>query len=156
MKAARRRDTRSRLARCLLLGAALSWSLLGCAARTQIRIDSAPNVNEQRSVYVLVRTVDEASYRTESYDEVAARVVHPDDSVQIVAVALPGVRLAFTLPAPSKGKIAVYALFERPRCGAWRVLLPPNASSAVNLRLSDGQLCLVDERGACVPTPCTE
>ncbi|HKO53770.1 MAG TPA: hypothetical protein VJV79_38950 [Polyangiaceae bacterium] len=136
----------------LLAGSAL---LIGCAAeRIQIRVDSAKNVNEQRSVYLLVRKVEEADYRQESYDEVAARVVHPDDSVVGMAVALPGVPQSFSFAAPEKGRVAVYALFERPKCGAWRVLVPASALPKVELRLSDGRICLLGDAGECVATEC--
>lgn len=130
--------------------------LAGCSSpeQVQIRVNSASNVNDQRSVYVLVRAVQEADYRTESYDEVAARVVHPDESVLEMSVALPGVPLSFTAEAPAKARLAVYAFFERPRCGAWRVLLPEDAPLTAELRLSDGKLCLVGERGECVASPC--
>jgi hypothetical protein len=135
---------------------ALALLLAGCSSpeQVQIRMNSASNVNEQRSVYVLVRAVQEADYRTESYDEVAAKVVHPDESVLEMSVALPGVPLSFSQAAPAKGRLAVYAFFERPRCGAWRVLLPEEAPPTVDLRLSDGKLCLVGERGECVASPC--
>ncbi len=130
----------------------------GCATPTplvQLRVASASNVNDQRTVYVLVRSVQESDYRMESYDEVAAEVVHPDESVLNMAVALPGVPLSFSLPMPVKAqRIAVYALFERPVCGAWRVLLPQQAPTSAELRLGDGKLCLVGERGECVAQGC--
>jgi hypothetical protein len=141
------------------LAACVFLTLSGCAAPApvvQLRVASASNVNDQRSVYVLVRTVQESDYRMESYDEVAGKVVEPDESVVDMAVALPGVPLAFSLGAPAKPKqrIAVYALFERPVCGAWRVLLPEKAANNVELRLNDGKLCLVGERGECVAQGC--
>jgi hypothetical protein len=141
--------------RLLALAAVLASALGGCGDPTvQLRVDSASNVNGQRSVYVLVRAVQEADFRMESYDEVAARVVHPDDSVQDMAVALPGVPVSFSLKVPSKGRLAVYAMFERPVCGAWRVLLPKKAPDQAELRLDDGKLCLLDEGGECVAEGC--
>ena len=142
-----------------------SWSALGalvalgCASDpgVRVRVDSASNVNDQRSVYVLVRAVQEADYRMESYDEVAAKVVHPDDSVEDMAVALPGVSLTFSLKVPpSKKRVAVYAMFERPVCGAWRVLLPENPPESAEVRLYDGRLCLVGEDGQCIAQGCGE
>lgn len=151
------RQMRSRLGRWVTHALLLLSTLGGCASApvVQLRVDSASNVNDQRSVYVLVRAVQESDYRTESYDEVAAKVVHPDESVQDMAVALPGVRLSFSLkPPPSKQRVAVYAMFERPVCGAWRVLLPEKTPAQVELRLNDGRLCLVDERGQCIAAGC--
>jgi hypothetical protein len=141
------------------LGVAITIALgatLGCGPSVvRLRVDSASNVNDQRSVYVLVRTVQEADYRMESYDEVAAKVVHPDESVVDVAVALPGVSLKFSmLTPPAKKRVAVYAMFERPVCGAWRVLLPEKAPEQAELRLSDGKLCLVAESGECIAQGC--
>jgi len=133
---------------------ALCVVLAACSERVQLRIDSAKNVNEQRSVYVLVRKVEDAAYRQETYDEVAARVMHPDESVLEMAVALPAVPLEFSMRPPDKGRIAVYALFERPQCGQWRVLVPASALPKARLRISDGRLCLVAENGQCVPTEC--
>jgi hypothetical protein len=133
----------------------LTFLLAGCGdSVVRLRVDSASNVNGQRSVYVLVRTVQEADYRMESYDEIAAKVVHPDESVQDMAVALPGVPVSFSLKKPAKGRVAIYALFERPVCGAWRVLLAKETPSQAELRLDDGKLCLVDERGECVAQGC--
>lgn len=129
----------------------------GCGAEpvVQLRVDSAANVNDQRSVYVVVRTVQESDYRMESYDEVAAKVVHPDESVVDMAVALPGVPLSFSMkPPPAKKRVAVYALFERPVCGAWRVLLPEKAPEKAQLQLNDGKLCLFDAGGECVAQGC--
>lgn len=141
------------------LGGALMVALgatLGCGPSVlRLQVDSASNVNDERSVYVLVRTVQESDYRMESYDEVAAKVVHPDESVVDVAVALPGVSLKFSMLAPpAKKRVAVYAMFERPACGAWRVLLPEKAPERAELRLSDGKLCLVAESGECVAQGC--
>lgn len=144
--------------RSLLVAAAALGALFvgGCSDPVvRLRVNAASNVNDQRSVYVLVRTVQESDYRMESYDEVAAKVVHPDESVVDMAVALPGVPLAFSMKAPAaKQRVAVYALFERPLCGAWRVLLPEKPAENSELRLSDGKLCLVGERGECVAQGC--
>jgi hypothetical protein len=159
MNSARRCEIRARIARWGALAAGLGFSLSGCATPTpivQLHVASASNVNDQRSVYVLVRSVQESDYRMESYDELAAKVVHPDDSVVDMAVALPGVPLSFTLKGPAKPKqrIAVYALFERPVCGAWRVLLPEKTPTSAELRLDDGKLCLVGDSGECVAQGC--
>ncbi len=144
--------------RKLALTLASVLTLSACATPPRIvalRVASAANVNDQRSVYVLVRNVQEADYRLESYDEVASKVVAPDESIVRMAVALPGVPLSFSLPAPApKQRIAVYALFGRPVCGAWRVLLPEQAPNNAELRLNDGKLCLVDEHGECVAQGC--
>lgn len=151
------RTARPHAANFRLLAFSLFCTLGSCSGteHVQIRLISAANVNARRSVYVLVRTVKESDYRTESYDEVAAKVVHPDESVVDMAVALPGVPLSFSpVPPAAKSRLAVYALFEQPRCGAWRVLLPEGTERALELRLNDGQLCLVGERGECVATAC--
>jgi hypothetical protein len=142
-----------------LLSVALLLTFSSCASPApvvQLRVASASNVNDRRSVYVLVRTVQESDYRLESYDEVASKVVDPDDSVVDMAVALPGVPLSFSLAAPAmpKQRIAVYAMFERPVCGAWRVLLPEKSRATAELRLNGSKLCLVDERGECVAQSC--
>lgn len=135
----------------------LLLAALGCASDpgVKLRVDSASNVNDQRSVYLLVRAVQEADYRMESYDEVAAKVVQPDESVEDMAVALPGVPLTFALKEPPpKKRIAIYAMFERPVCGGWRVLLPESLSADVEVRLYDGRLCLVTEDGQCIVQGC--
>lgn len=133
-------------------------AVLGFACSSEpslrVKVRSSSDVNDQRSVYVLVRTVEESEFRLESYDEIAAKVLNPDDSVQDVAVVLPGSSLSFSLKLPpAKKRIAVYAMFERPLCGAWRVLLPEAAPHA-ELRLSDGRLCLVGEGGQCIVHGC--
>ena len=144
------------------LGAALCPLILtvlaSCGASdpvVRLRVDAASNVNDERSVYVLVRTVQESDFQMESYDEVAAQVVHPDESVVDMAVALPGVPLSFALKSPpAKKRVAVYAMFERPMCGAWRVLLPEKVPAFAKLRLDDGRLCFVGESGECVAQGC--
>jgi hypothetical protein len=140
------------------LGLASLLAAFGCGGESvvHLRVDSAANVNDQRSVYVLVRTVQESDYRMESYDEVAAKVVHPDESVVDMAVALPGVPLSFAMKTPpAKKRVAVYAMFEHPVCGAWRVLLPEKAPEQTQLQLHDGKLCLVDAGGECVAQGCS-
>jgi hypothetical protein len=132
-------------------------ALLACSSTpaVKLRVDSTANINDQRSVYLLVRTVQEADYRMESYDEVAAKVVQPDDSIEHMAVALPGVSLTFTLKEPPpKKRVAIYAMFERPVCGGWRVLLPEKRSSDFQVRLYEGRLCLVGADGQCITQGC--
>jgi hypothetical protein len=133
-------------------------ALTSCGASdpvVRLRVDAASNVNDERSVYVLVRTVQESDFQMESYDEVAAQVVHPDESVIDMAVALPGVPLSFALKSPPpKKRVAVYAMFERPMCGAWRVLLPEKVPAFAQLRLEDGRLCFVGEGGECIAQGC--
>lgn len=125
----------------LILGAALA----GCGSSTtkQVRLSIKPDasMNDARSCYVLARTVDDKAYGIESYDDVAAKAMSPDASVQRAVVVVPGVSQEINLSVPEKGRIAIYALFKQPEDDGWRVLLPATAPEKAEIRLGRARMC---------------
>lgn len=127
----------------------LGIHLLGCGPTTkQVRLSIRPSLdmNDTRSCYVVARAVEEKAFGAESYDEVAARAMAPDDSVQRTLPVLPGRVQEITVPVPEKGRIAVYALLGRPEDERWRVLLPASPPAKVELRVDRGRLCWTSDR----------
>src|SRR4051812_33015978 len=103
--------------RHFLVIVALGAGLLSCnSAVKQVKIVVTPTgtLNGSRSCYLLARAVEEEAFIAESYDDVAARAMDPDDTVQHKIVLLPGMSQELTLPWPKKGRLAIYALFRQP------------------------------------------
>jgi predicted component of type VI protein secretion system len=128
--------------------------LVGCGgSQREVRVAIRPSqdLNDSRSVYVVARAVQDAAYASESYDDVAAKAMTPDASVQRAVVVLPGVAQEIKVPVPEKGRIAIYALFKQPEDDSWRVLLPATTTDGVEIRLGRGRMCWIGEdapRGA--------
>lgn len=118
--------------------------LSGCgSSQREVRVAIRPSqdLNDSRSVYVVARTVLDAAYAAESYDDVASKAMTPDATVQQSVVVLPGVAQEIKIPVPEKGRIAIYALFKQPEDEAWRVLLPAAAPNGVEIRLGRTRMC---------------
>jgi hypothetical protein len=135
--------------------------LSSCGSAKQVRLSIRPalDMNGSRSCYVLARTVEEKAFSTESYDDVAAKAMAPDDSVQDSVPVLPGRSQELTVLVPEKGRIALYAMLGQPEDDRWRVLLPASPPAKVELRVERGRLCWTseqdakDEQGRCGPGP---
>lgn len=135
----------------------LAAGILSCAGGVpQIKLVVNPTgaMNGSRSCFLLARVVNEETFIAESYDDVAARAMDPDDSVQRKIVLLPGMPQEVTIDAPAKGRLAIYALFRSPEDNGWRVLLPAKLPAKVELRLDRGLLCWVDQKTAKGPATC--
>jgi hypothetical protein len=118
-------------------------ALAGCGGAKQVRLSIRPeaDMNEVRSCYVVVRAVDDAVFATEGYKDVAAKAMSPDSTVQSVVVTVPGVSQEIEVPAPGKGRLAVYAMLRRPDGSAWRLLLPTSVPEHVEIRIGRTQVC---------------
>ena len=147
-----------------LLISILATVLAGCTgAQRELRVAIRPSLdlNDSRSVYVVARFVPDDAYAVESYDEVARKAMPPDASVQRSVMVLPGVAQEIRVPVPEKGRIALYAFFERPEDGTWRLLLPALTSKGVELRLGRARMCWIGESartgdaGVCGPESIT-
>ncbi|WP_165373808.1 MULTISPECIES: type VI secretion lipoprotein TssJ [Sorangium] len=137
-----------------VLGVSLGVAVVGCgSAQRQIQLTIRPStdMNESRSCYVLARAIDDKAFATESYDDVAAKAMAPDESVLSSIAVLPGVEQKVTLPVPEKGRIAVYALYRQPADDSWRLLLLATPPEKMELRLMRARMCWASEdrsRGA--------
>ncbi len=141
------------------LGALSIVILSSCGGSKQVKLTIVPSkdMNEARSCYVLARYVDDKLYGAESYEDVAAKVMAPDASVSRSVVVLPGVRQEITLPLPEKGRIAVYALLQKPEDDGWRVVFPAETPKEAEIHLGRGKMCWVGAAkggmGACSDAP---
>jgi hypothetical protein len=88
---------------------------------------------------MLVRKVDSKQYASESYSEVAARVVEPDESVLQREVIYPGTLQRIEVPLPAKASLAVYFLFTTPD-GSWQMLLEPPVASSLDIELEGNRM----------------
>ena len=135
--------------------------LAGCGSAKQVRLSIHPSqdMNDSRSCYVLVRSVEEKAYGTESYSDVASKAMAPDESVQRSVAVLPGVAQELTVSVPEKGRLAVYAMLRQPEDERWRVLLPASPPARVELRVERGRVCWTSAgeaksaEGRCGPGP---
>ena len=63
----------------------------GCGpSHLTLNVRSPAGINQGRPLYMVVRAVDSKKYLSETYSDVAAKVVAPDDSVIETAVVYPG------------------------------------------------------------------
>ena len=138
----------------MILFGALAAGCASSATQVQLVLHPAADANGARSVYVLVRTIDEKTFGAESYEAVATRVMTPDTSVQTSVVVLPGQTKMVTLQAPEKGALAIYALLERPDRDGWRLLFSTPPPKKIDLRIERSRLCRVKNASdPCVPEP---
>jgi predicted component of type VI protein secretion system len=140
----------------------LTALLAGCgSAPREVRFAIRPSkdLNDYRSVYVLVRAVPDAVYPVETYDDVAAKAMAPDPTVESTVVVLPGLAQEVKVPVPEQGRMAVYALFKQPEDSSWRLLLPAAVPSTVEIRLGRARMCWTSGStpkgaiGVCGPAP---
>jgi len=116
------------------------------AKQVRVLLRPSADLNGSRSCYVLARAVEEGEFSAESYDDVAAMVGTPDESVQRTVVLLPGRDQEITLSPPEKGRLAFYALLRQPEDDGWRVLLPSPLPDKLELRLDRGRLCWAGDK----------
>lgn len=117
----------------LLLGA-------GCVpGQLTINVKAAPNTNQSRPVYMVVRTVDSKAYLSQSYDEVVAKVVSPDKSVLHTGVVYPGKTRQVHVKVPQELPVAVSFLFTSPD-GAWQTLLDALVPGTVDIDLEGSRI----------------
>lgn len=106
-----KRDALSVLGLILL---AVTVAASGCVPSTVLTVETQPTANNGRPFYMLVRAVDAKTFGKEPYQEIARRVVSPDDSVLSADVIFPGVLREVQVKPPSKLAMAVYFLFTEP------------------------------------------
>lgn len=130
----------------LLLGALLALAT-GCATTLHVKVDSTPDTNHGRPIYMMVRTVDGQALVSEDYGEAAARVfAYPKDpSVQKVQVVLPGQSVDFSIPRSEEGALAIYFFFTHPG-NKWRIPLQSPLPSDLIVDLGENNIKRVQVR----------
>lgn len=127
---------------CLLLAAAA-----GCSSdKLRLQIESDPQTNNARSLYVVVSQVDERRYVTESYEAVAGRVFKapPDPMVLKASPVLPGHDLEIEVDKPADDKaVAIYFLFTKPG-PRWKTFLEGPLPDEVEFKLEGSQIAEQD------------
>ncbi|ACY15560.1 hypothetical protein [Haliangium ochraceum] len=113
--------------------------------RLTLRIASQQDTNAGRPLRVLVRSVDFKSFVEESYQDVAALVVAPDDSVRAAFVIFPGSPHSELLDAPADDEnLAVYFLFTDPAT-PWKRLYEAPIAEELQLELSEHSIVDPDD-----------
>jgi hypothetical protein len=112
----------------------------GCGApHLTVNVRSPAGTNQGRPLYMVVRTVDSKKYLSETYTEVAAKVVAPDDSVIETAVVYPGGEKSLRVTIPEKTSVAVSFLFTAPD-GAWQALLDAPVPRSIDFDLLENRI----------------
>lgn len=99
----------------------------GCASgpdfKREITFQSRDSTNGGKPFYVLVRSVGEGEFLSESYREVAKRLIPDteDPSVKALRFVVPGREQKVTIEVPDGELFAVYGMFLSPG-EPWRVL----------------------------------
>jgi hypothetical protein len=122
------------------LGLAALLSGIGCVpGQFTINVSAAPNVNQSRPVYMVVRTLDSKAYLSQTYDEVVAKVITPDESIIHTGVIYPGGAQHVNVKVPQSLPVAVSFLFTSPD-GAWQTLLDAIVPGTVDIRLEGSRI----------------
>jgi hypothetical protein len=118
----------------------------GCASSTvTVAVESTPETNEGRPLYAVVRAVEEATYVTDSYDGIAAKVFArpPDATVLRSEVIYPGVKAELVVQKPDTRPLAIYFLFSEPG-ERWKMSQPQPLPGSIAVEL--GRNAITGER----------
>lgn len=120
------------------------WAMLllgvGCVpGQLTISVSAAANVNQSRPVYMVVRTVDSKAYLSQTYQEVVAKVITPDNSIIHTAVIYPGGTKQVSVKVPQSLPVAVSFLFTSPD-GEWQTLFDALVPGAVDIQLEGNRI----------------
>jgi hypothetical protein len=112
----------------------------GCApTHLTVNVKSPPGANQGRPLYMVVRAVDSKQYMVETYADVAAKVVNPDESVLQTTVVYPGTVKRVRVKLPPELPVAISFLFTTPD-GAWQQLLDVPIPERVDLELQESRI----------------
>lgn len=106
----------------LLLGI---LTVMGGCRHTTLTIKADYTANRGQPVYVLIRSVNEKSFLTESYQDISTMIFKdpPDPSILSYRVILPGQKQKLKVEKPANASVGVYGLFTEPD-EQWKVILP--------------------------------
>jgi len=96
----------------------------GCKHMT-LTVKADYNMNKGNPVYVLIRSVNEKSFLTESYQDVTSIVFKdpPDPSILAYKVILPGQKQKVRVEKPADTPVGIYCLYTEPD-EQWKMMLP--------------------------------
>lgn len=104
------------------------------------RVACPPAANEGRPFYLLLRTVDTKSWLSDTYDDLAAKVMTPDATVLQAVVLFPGgVNPAVHVSVPAKTSVAASFLFTAPT-GSWQTRLDSPLPETVDIVLQNSAI----------------
>jgi hypothetical protein len=96
---------------------ALLVAVSGCSSPScDLVVESTAETNGGKPFYAVVRAVEQATFVTDGYDSIAARVFAnpPDPTVLSSDVIYPGIKAKLTFKKPDGGTVGVYFLFSQP------------------------------------------
>jgi hypothetical protein len=112
----------------------------GCSpTHFTVNVKSPPGANQGRPLYMVVRAVDSKQYMVETYADVAAKVVNPDDTVLQTVVVYPGTLKRVRVKIPPEVPVAISFLFTTPD-GAWQELLDVPVPERIDLELQESRI----------------
>lgn len=97
-----------------------------------IHVSAEANANDRRPLYVVVRTVTLKDFVEDQYQEVAALVTEPDETVLASFLVFPGTEQDLTIAKPEGKTVGVYCLLTLATGTSWKRLFEePEAISVV-------------------------
>jgi hypothetical protein len=114
----------------------------GCASNEmRVDIDSTADTNGGRPFYVVLRSVEQAEYVTDSYDAIAKKAfaTPPDPALIRSEVIYPGVRRSVTFDKPATLPVGIYFLFTEPG-ERWKTARNPPFPSSIKIQLGKNQI----------------
>jgi len=154
MSSSSQRIARAVVALALLL--AVGW---GCAhkqgnavvnpVQRELFFRPRPSTNAGRPVYVLVRSVSESEFLTDSYRKISS-MVYPnsgDPSVLVVLLVWPNREQRVKLEVPKDKAVGVYGLFTKPG-DQWKLMLTPPLRLDYTLQLENNAVSVERVGGA--------
>lgn len=127
---------KGRLSSALLVLAALCG--FGCSSTPEVTVEvtSTAETNGGRPFYAVIRSVEQTTYITDSYEGIAARIFAnpPDPSVLRAEVIYPGVPASWTVEQPEGLSVGVYFMFTDPGDG-WKIVRSPPLPTTIEVEL---------------------
>lgn len=120
-----------------IVSLAVLLSLAGCGSTgTSVVVTSQEVTNGGRPFYAVVRSVEQATHLTDTYESIAAKVfANPaDPSVLAAQVIYPGVEATVEVQPSETLPLGVYFLFTEPG-ERWKVLQPKPLPSSMQIDL---------------------
>lgn len=117
---------------------AVSTLLIGCSSspKMTVAVKTNADTNKGKPFYAVVRSVEQGTYVTDSYEAIAAKVFAnpPDPSVLRAEIIYPGSKNEIAVPKTEALPLGVYFLFTSPG-ERWKVLKPQPLPSTLEIEL---------------------
>jgi len=91
-------------------------------------------VNDGRTFYVLVKPSDEASFMSDSYEEISKLVQSKESDLLAMALIWPEWSKTIRIDVPEDQAVGVYCLFTEPTAD-WKLLLTPPLERSYSLNV---------------------